>query len=153
MPLTTLLKDALRSGALASLLSTAVLAARGRREAGTPYGPTNATSHWLWGERAFARDGFSLRYTVAGYLIHHASATFWALLGHHWLRGKKPLPALGNAVVVSAVACAVDYGLTPPRLRPGYEQRLGRASLALVYLGFAAGLALGALLQPSRPRG
>jgi hypothetical protein len=33
--------------------------------------------HWI---KALRRDAPSARYTLPGYLIHHASATFWAVL-------------------------------------------------------------------------
>lgn len=46
----------------------------------------------------------------------------------------------------TALACFTDYQLTPPRLRPGFEQRLSRRSLLLVYGAFGIGLAAGAIL-------
>jgi hypothetical protein len=51
------------------------------------------------------------------------------------------------AAAASAVACFTDYQLTPPRLRPGFEERLSRTSLLMVYLAFGAGLAAGACLN------
>jgi hypothetical protein len=50
---------------------------------------------------------------------------------------------------VATLACVVDCTVTPPRLTPGYEKRLSRRSLALVYLAFGAGLAA-TLLRPRR---
>ncbi|HXR55369.1 MAG TPA: hypothetical protein VN858_01135 [Casimicrobiaceae bacterium] len=47
------------------------------------------------------------------------------------------------AWVVSALACAVDYTVTPKRLRPGYELRLSKPSMAVA---FGAGLAPGSVL-------
>ncbi|WP_187363432.1 hypothetical protein [Massilia frigida] len=102
------------SGATASLLSSAALAALGEATDGSSFGPTNAISHWLWGEKATRRDGASWRYAMTAYVIDHASATFWAVLFE--------------------------------RLRPGFEKRLSRPSLALVYGAFGLGLAAGALL-------
>ena len=49
-------------------------------------------------------------------------------------------------MATSAVACFVDFHLTPPRLTPGFEHRLSHRSLAAVYGAFAVGLAVGALL-------
>lgn len=138
------------SGATASLLSTAALAALGKAGASSSFGPTNAISHWIWGDKAARRDAPSLRYTLTGYLIHHASATFWAVLFERLmgerLDKKDPLATLGAATAASAVACFADYQLTPERLHPGYEKRLSRPSLALVYGAFGLGLAAGALL-------
>src|SRR4051812_33427579 len=81
----TAMQRGMVSGSTASLLSTLALAALGRREGGNLFAPTNATSHWLGGARAARHDGPSLRYTVPGYLIHHASATFWAVLFERWM--------------------------------------------------------------------
>lgn len=140
------LRDGAISGGVASILSTAVLGARGEQEEGTPYGPTNAISHWFWGDRAAHHDEPSARYTAVGYAIHHASATLWAVLYEKWFgeraeRGEV-MPALAGAAAVSALACFVDYKMTPERLQPGFEKRLSTPSLFLVYAGFGAALAL-----------
>lgn len=145
------LQRGLVSGSAASVLSTAALAAMGKRETGSAFAPTNAISHWLWKGKAFRRDAPSLRYTLTGYLIHHASATFWAvlfekLLGRRLDKGDKAL-TLAASTAASAVACFTDYQLTPKRLHPGYEERLSKQSLALVYGAFAFGLAAGALMS------
>ena len=137
-------------GATASLLSTATLALLGRREAGSAYAPTNAVSHWIWGDEALYEDAPTLRHTVPGYLIHHGSAMFWSVLFERLcgrlLDRKEPAVTLGVATAASAVACFIDYELTPRRFQPGYEARLSRPSLAAVYGAFGAGLALGAML-------
>ncbi|MFL6674563.1 MAG: hypothetical protein ACJ8LG_14880 [Massilia sp.] len=137
-------------GATSSLASTVALALLGNNEANSPYAPTNAISHWIWGEKAARRDHPSLRYTLPGYLIHHGSATFWSVLFERFcgrlLDRKEPATTLGVATAASAVACFVDYQLTPRRLRPGYEKRLSRPALALVYGAFGLGLAAGAML-------
>jgi hypothetical protein len=137
------------SGTASSLASTAALAVLGKAANGSVFAPTNAISHWLWGERAARRDGASLRYTLTGYLIHHLSATFWAMLFERvcapQLDKREPVRTLGVAAATSAAACFTDYQLTPQRLRPGYEKRLSRPALAVVYGAFAIGLAAGAL--------
>lgn len=145
-------KDAVRngvvSGAFASVLSTVVLAVCGRRETGSAFAPTNAISHWFWGEQAKRQDRPHPLYTIPGYLIHHASSTFWAILyeryAGHMLNRRSPALTLETAAAASAVACFVDYQLTPPRLQPGYEARLSKLSLTAVYVAFGLGLALGA---------
>ncbi len=146
----TALRRGAVSGALASVLSTAALAALGRIGTGSMAAPTNAISHWLWGEQAAHRDRPSLRYTATGYLIHHASATFWAVLFQRFagtrLDRQGPGATLAASTAMSAVACFADYRLTPERLRPGYEKRLSQPSLALVYGAFGLGLAAGALM-------
>ncbi len=136
------------SGAFASVLSTAALVACGRRETGSLFAPTNAISHWLWGDKAMRQDAPTFKYTAPGYVIHHASATFWAILFEHYadslLDRKNSSTTLKASLAASAVACFVDYKMTPYRLQPGYEARLSRPSLFLVYAAFGVGLALGA---------
>jgi hypothetical protein len=138
------------SGTCASVLSTAALATLGKRETGSAFAPTNAISHWIWGDEAATHNAPSLRHTAAGYLIHHASATFWAMLFERVLKGR-PAPSVPAVVTAAsataAVACFADYKLTPHRLRPGYEMRLSRSSLAIVYGAFALGLTAGALIN------
>ncbi|TFW32142.1 hypothetical protein [Massilia horti] len=148
-------KTAAQRGAIgsltASLASTAALALMGESENNSVYAPTNAISHWLWGEQAMRREGPSMRYTVPGYMIHHGSSMFWSVLFERFagkvLDRKEPAVTLGAAAAASAVACFVDYQLTPRRLRPGYERRLSKPALALVYGAFGLGLAAGAMLS------
>jgi hypothetical protein len=135
-------------------VSTAALAALGKLETGSPFAPTNAISHWFYGDKAARRDRPSFKHTLTGYLIHHASATFWAMLFERTL-GKlldrrDAASTLAAATATSAVACFVDYKLTPRRLHPGYEKRLSTPALALVYGAFALGLAAGAMASRRR---
>lgn len=149
-PWKTAVRRGLVSGATSSLLSTAALALMGKRENGSPFAPTNAISHWYWGDKAARRDRFSLRYTVTGYAIHHTSATFWAVLFERacgdLLDRREAATTLAIGTAVAGVACFVDYEMTPARLRPGFEKRLSRPALALVYGAFGLGLAAGAML-------
>jgi len=141
------------AGGIASVLSTAYLAWAGRRR-GTAAAPVNAVSHWFFGDRALRRDGASLRYTLTGYLIHHVASVFWGTLhARYWAQQpghRAPVPAAAGALGASAVACLVDYRLTPKRLTPGFEHRLDRKEMAAVYGVFAAGLLLGTLLMKRR---
>jgi hypothetical protein len=133
------------SGAIASLLSTALLATVGKLEGGSATGPINGPSQWLWGRQAARRRRPSLRHTIAGYAIHHATSSGWAIL-HERFYGPTPAATFAQEVargaVTAALACAVDYQATPRRLRPGFETQLSRKSLAVVYASFAIGLAL-----------
>jgi hypothetical protein len=144
-------------GSMASLLSAVVLVWRGRAETGSAAAAINAPSHWLWGRRALRSDGASLRDTLPGLAIHHASSLFWALF-YEALQARRRRAAsrsvVADAAAITAVAAWVDLKLVPERLTPGFERRLSARSLSCVYLGFAAGLALGALLvraQASSP--
>lgn len=139
---------ALWSGSLASLASTAVLAWRGRHDAGSAAAPVNAVSHWFYGERATRRDGASLAMTLPGLLTHHGASILWAIVYERWIArpawrdAPRALPAAGTALL----AATVDYSITPPRFTPGFEKRLSLRSLALVYAAVALGLAV------ARPR-
>lgn len=147
---TTAIRDGAISGAAASVVSTAVLSAMGRREAGSAYAPTNATSHWIWGDRAAMQNAPSWRYTGTGYLIHHASASFWAVIYEKWFNAsghREPaLPALAKGAALAGLAAFVDYQLTPRRLQPGYEMRLSRKALLAVYAGFGLAMAARSVL-------
>ena len=136
------------SGAAASVLSTVALAICGKSETGSAFAPTNAVSHWIWGDQAAQHTEPSSRYTLLGYGIHHASATFWAILLEKCfgarLNRNTPMNTLKVAAITSAVACFVDYKMTPHRLQPGYEMHLSKKSLFVVYAAFGLGLALGA---------
>jgi hypothetical protein len=143
------LQRGLVGGAASSIVSTVALGLLGRIEAGSGYAPTNAVSHWIWGDEAAEQDGFSLKYTLTGYAIHHVSATFWSVLfeklAGERLDHKDLRVTLAASAATSAIACFADYKLTPKRLHPGYEKRLSKKSLAGVYAAFAVGLALGAI--------
>lgn len=141
-------------GLLAGALSALVLAWRGRADVGSAAAPVNAVSHLIWPQQALQRDEPSLRHTATGGALHLASALMWSAL-YSWVRGRRLHPtardAVTDAAALTALAAIVDLKMVPERLTPGFEHRLRRPSLALVYGGFAAGLALGGLLQLRRP--
>jgi hypothetical protein len=148
-------RQALVSGTLASFLSTAALALLGKAQAQSFVAPTNATSHWLWGDDAYNEYRPSLRHTGIGYVTHHASAVFWALLYERWLNRNQHHSTgsiVRDAALTAGVAALIDYTVTPPRLRPGFEQHLSPLSLVGVFAAFAAGLAAGALLNRQHER-
>ncbi|MES2977455.1 MAG: hypothetical protein V4731_03455 [Pseudomonadota bacterium] len=148
------LEEGLVAGSVASVLSTVALAAEGRRETGSAYAPTNAVSHWLWGDEAFLHDEADIMHTAAGYAIHHATSVFWATL-YSRFHGQKPMAkapsrVIPAAAVASALACFVDYRLTPRRLTPGFENRLSTPAMLTVYSAFGLGLALANLMMSDR---
>jgi hypothetical protein len=149
-------RQALVSGTLASLFSTGVLAWLGQRHLGRPFAPTNATSHWLWGDlESFSSFGPSLRHTAIGYGTHHASALMWALLYERWLgedRNPDSGTIVGRAALMTALAAFVDYRMTPKRLTPGFEAHLNSASMVGVFAAIGVGLATGALLNRRHKR-
>jgi hypothetical protein len=143
-------KDGLVSGAIGSLASTVALSVAGQKEIGSVLGPINVISRWLWGDRTAHHHEASLRYTATGYVIHHASATLWAVVYEKLFeKPEQSLPArMGGGLGVAAMACFTDYKLTPYRLHPGYEKHLSGPSLTLVYASFGLALAVrGALAR------
>lgn len=152
------LRSAVLSGTCGSLASTAALVVAARVEGKAAAQPINATSHWLHGERAASYTGIDMARTGVGYATNHLACIFWAVFFEAWLARRGPARArtvLRDALALSAIAAAVDYGPTPKRFTPGWEFVLSRKGMAFAYAGLAAGLAAGALLTQSarhRPR-
>ena len=144
------LREGLVSGSLASLASACYLLWAGDR-IDRPAAPVNAVSHWFFGDPALHEDHASWKYTATGYLTHHVSSIFWAVLhAKAWgarPEAKQPLPAVAGAVAAAGVASFVDYQLKPKRLTPGFEHRLGRPEMVKVYACFALGMAVGSMLM------
>ena len=156
-------RGTLLSGSAASLLSTALVVLRSRRDTGSGYAALNAISHWLWGPRAYRVDRPTWRHTAPAVAIHQMSSLFWGALFELLLRLLRPRPApatnasarhratlsladvAGTAAIVTAVAALTDLRMVPERLTPGFENRLRPGSVALVYVAFGCGLlAIGA---------
>ena len=149
-------RSALVSGTVASITSAVALAALARREGRAPLQPINATSHWLHGQQAAAFQGLDLSRTAIGYATHHAATVFWAAFFARWMAVRRPqgtASLLKDAILMSAIAAAVDYGATPKRFTPGWEFVLSKKAMAAAYLAIAAGLAAGTLLDEQLRRG
>jgi hypothetical protein len=147
-------REGVVAGTVAGVLSSIVLAALGRRQAGSAEAPINAASHWLWGDESLSEDGRTWRHTLTGFLTQHAASIMWATL-YSRVYGHKPeakqVPqALAGGVATSAVAYLVDYKVVPRRLTPGYEHRLNGLGMLAVYVTLAAGFALGAVAMRGR---
>lgn len=144
--------ESLFVGSVASLASLAAMAVCGRRDNRTLWPAVNAPSHWVWDEKALHQEQPSLRYTLPGFLIHHLSSHFWALL-HAKARAERRREArtlLGEAALTTVVAATVDLVVVPERLTPGFQRRLSPASLTTVYVLFGLGLAAGTWLIDQR---
>ncbi|PTR17030.1 hypothetical protein C8R31_101185 [Nitrosospira sp. Nsp2] len=144
-------QNSLVSGTVASVASTISLSMLGKAELDRSAAPVNGPSQWVWGRHAPYQNRFSLRYTIVGYLIHHAASVFWALwyerLRQRLSVAENTAAVLAPAAVIAAAAYTVDFHLTPQRLTPGFEHRLSKRSLLIVYGTFALGLAATALLK------
>jgi hypothetical protein len=147
--LSTAVRQGLLQGTLASAISGVALLLRGRADAGSAAAPINAISHWIWPASALRRDDASWRFTGSGAVTHVLASLFWAAVYasvREWRTRPSPANALTDAAAVAAAAAVVDFQVVPQRLTPGFEHRLSTPSLAWVYMGFAAGLALGGVL-------
>ena len=133
---------ALLSGTLAAAAVTLAASFAARRATGSSAAALNATSHFLWGERAARQDSISLKYTATGFAANYGASVFWALFYEFLAQGKhrSRTRALVDGAVVSAAAYVTDYHLVPKRLTPGFELRIPRTALALVYTALALGL-------------
>jgi hypothetical protein len=141
--------SALVTGTAASIVSTAALALLAQAEGKSAFQPTNATSHWLHGDSAALQHEADASHTLVGYATHHASALFWAVPFEAWLAARPPRTTAGllrDACAMSAIAAAIDYGVTLQLLTPGWELVLSKRSIAATFGAMALGLAAGALV-------
>jgi len=147
-----LLLDALVSGTIAGIATTAAAAGAAHREGTPAVAPVNAVSHVLWGDEAGRHDELSARYTGTGFITNHAACVFWAGIYEVLRRriGGGALGALASGPAVSALAYVVDYHLVPRRLTPGYELRLSGRGLSAIYTALALSLPLRAILARTR---
>jgi hypothetical protein len=144
------LQSALVTGTVASIVSAAALALLAKIERKSALQPVNATAHWLKGDEAAERTTPDAAHTLVGYTTHHTSAVFWSLPFQAWLalRSRTSSPnLLRDAAVMSAIAAAVDYGVVPKRLTPGWELVLSKSSLVVAYIALAVGLFAGARIS------
>ena len=144
---------AMVSGTVASVTSVASLGLLARLEGKGFLQPVNATSHWLNGDAAGSFTRADIAHTAVGYATHHAATVFWAVWFERWIGARRPatsLAVLEHALAMSAIAAAVDYGMTPKRFTPGWEFVLTKRSMAAGYGALAIGLAAGALGRSRR---
>lgn len=142
-----MLRRALLSATVASLLSTWVVSRAARDRTGSASAGTNATSHWVWDDRAGRVKRTDWKHTGVGYLIHHASSFFWAIFHETWRDRRPRTPPLASAATVATVAYVVDYHVVPRRLTPGFERHLSGRAMFATYAAFGAGLLLVAMMR------
>ena len=133
---------ALVSGTLAAAAVTLVASWASRRATGSYASALNATSHFLWGDRARMRNSYSMKYTGVGFAANYGASIFWALLYEALGKKRNAKRALRDGAITSAIAYVVDYHVVPKRLTPGFELRLPNRALAGIYAALAVGLAL-----------
>jgi hypothetical protein len=148
-----LLLSAATTGTVANLAVTGTLGLLAQLEGQDPLQPINATSHWLYGPQVGRIKRVDLKHTAVGYVTNHAAAVFWAVPFTWWLARhphRSSAEIAAGAATTAAVAAAVDYGLVPHRLTPGWEHAISPRSVAIAFGALALGLAAGALVDRAR---
>jgi hypothetical protein len=140
------------TGTVATAFTMTALALLASAEGRAPLGPVNASSHWLHGEDAVKDGQADLAHTGTGFATNHLACIFWALPFEYRLAGQKrltPAAILRDACATAGMAAAVDYGLMPKRLTPGWEDAVTARSVIGAFGAMALGLAVGALVTRS----
>jgi len=140
------------TGTVATVFTTAALALLAGSEGRAPLGPVNASSHWLHGENAVSGGQADLAHTGTGFATNHLACIFWALPFEYRLSQRQrrtPGAIVRDASATAALAAAVDYGLMPRRLTPGWENGVSPRSVIAAFGAMALGLAAGALVTRS----
>ncbi|CAN5638135.1 hypothetical protein BH11ARM2_BH11ARM2_38510 [soil metagenome] len=148
MALVKRIVNALGTGALAAVGTTATVTALGKRETGSSAAAINATSHIVWGDEAAEQDEVSKKYTLTGAVLNVMAVVGWAAVQEaalgRWVRKGSTARALASGTAISALAYATDYYVVPKRFTPGFEKRISQESLVAMYAVLAICLAVGA---------
>lgn len=140
-----LLKNGIITGLVGAATTTAVIAAYGKAKTGDPWTPFNGIAHMLFGEKSADRDGFVPRETLVGLGLNGAALVTWGVL-YEAIAGKKAFPiSLLTGGLASVIIYLLDYHIFPPKLRPGFEKRLGYDSVFAAYLLLAVAFGLSPL--------
>jgi hypothetical protein len=135
---------------IATAATTAVVAFLGKRETGSAAAPLNATSHIAWGEEAATHDEVDAKHTGTGVVLNASAMLAWAavqdLVLGSWVRRGSRGRALVAGAATAAAAYVTDYFLVPKRFTPGFEKRLSKPALGVIYTALAASLAAGAAI-------
>ena len=99
----------------------------------------NATSHIVWGKRAFRVDGTDVKHTLVGALLNAGAMAAWSAVYELLPEPRSATGRLVKAAGVTAASYVTDYYVVPKRLTPGFEERLSSGALALVYVALGAG--------------
>ena len=140
---------ALISGTAASLAMTAALVLLAKKESKGALQPINSTSHWLHGEQASSIRSLDVSHTGLGF-GNISGIVLGTYFFERWLATRPrrtPLLLLRDAAAMSTIAALVDYGITPKRFTPGWEEVLSKRSMGLTYAAMALGLTAGAMLR------
>ena len=141
------LKQILLRSLTCAAATTASATVLSTHHTGQPAAALNATSHIVWGARAFRMDRADVQHTLVGTLLNASAMLSWSVAHELLPRPRSCLHRVAKAAGVSALAYVVDYYVVPKRLTPGFEERLPPSALAMVYVA----LGLGFLAVPDAP--
>lgn len=132
-------------GAGAAVGAVAAIMTLAKAEGKPVLAPVNASSHWLWGDKAGQQTQADLEHTGLGGATNIAAGLMWGgLLGAHLQRTRPgPVGMVRDGAVLGAIAGLLDYGLLPRRLSPGWELVLSGRSVVLAMAGMATGAVIG----------
>ncbi len=143
-------RDGIVTGLIGAATMTAVIAAYGKAKTGNPWTPFNGIAHMFFGNDAAKKNGFVPRETLVGLGLNAVALTTWGVL-YEAVAGKTPLPkSLATGTAASATIYVLDYHLFPPKLRPGFDKRLGTGSIIVSYLLLALTFGLSPLWKGNR---
>ena len=132
-------------GAGAAVGAVAAIMTLAKAEGKPALAPVNASSHWLWGDKAGRQTEADLEHTGIGGATNICAGLMWGgLLGAHFQR-RRPTSVgiVRDGAVMGAIAGLLDYGLLPRRLSPGWELVLSGRSVVLGMASMAAGAVIG----------
>ena len=132
-------KSLLVRTAVCTATTTAVATVFSKLQTRRPAAALNATSHIVWGDRAFRVDEADLRHTLVGGLLNAGAMLAWSTVCALLPAPRSAVGRVAKAAGVTAASYVTDYYLVPQRFTPGFEARLSRAALATVYLALGAG--------------
>jgi hypothetical protein len=140
------LRTAFFSGAGAASASVVSIMLLSKAEGNSVVRPINASSHLFFGPADASRDNVSARHTIPGIAINTGAAFFWGAIFASLLAANGKIPAsqiVTRALATTLAAAALDYGLMPRRLRPGWELVLKARSVVVGLAAMGVGLAAG----------
>lgn len=133
------MRSLLTRTAICTVTTTAVAAVLSKLQTRRPAAALNATSHIVWGDRAFAVDDADVRHTLVGGLLNASAMLAWSAVYGLLPAPRSALGRVAKAAGVTAASYVTDYYLVPKRLTPGFEARLSKGALGAVYVALGAG--------------
>jgi hypothetical protein len=133
------LKSLLTRAAVCAVATTAAAALLSKLQTRRSAAALNATSHIVWGKRAFRVDAPDVKHTLVGALLNGGAMIAWSAVYELLPAPRSAYGRFVKAAGVTAASYVTDYYIVPKRLTPGFEARLTPAALGLVYAALGAG--------------